>query len=213
MRLPQSARILVLGPHTDDGELGCGGLMAKRKKLGHEVHYAVFSSCRRSVPDGLPEDVLVTEVKAACRVLGLDPEGDLTLFDYDVRTFPENRQSILDDLIKLRESLRPDVVLCPSLQDIHQDHDTVAREALRAFKRQTILCYEEPWNNIAFSTNAFERLDEEILDTKMKALECYESQKKRAYFTQDMMRSLAITRGCQLEGGYAEAFEVVRYML
>ena len=119
----------------------------------------------------------------------------------------------LADLIKLRESLRPDVVLCPSLQDIHQDHATVAREALRAFKRQTILCYEEPWNNIAFSTNAFERLDEEILDTKMKALECYESQKKRAYFTQDMMRSLAITRGCQLEGGYAEAFEVVRYML
>lgn len=213
MRLKENAKILVLGPHTDDGELGCGGLMAKRKGMGHDVHYAVFSSCRRSVPDGLPEDVLVTEVKAACRVLGLDPDDDLTLLDYDVRTFPENRQAILDDLIRLRQTLRPDVVLCPSLHDIHQDHATVAREALRAFKCQTILCYEEPWNNIAFATNAFERLDEEILDIKMRALECYESQKKRPYFTQDMMRSLAITRGCQLEGGYAEAFEVVRYML
>ena len=213
MKLPVSARILVLGPHTDDGELGCGGLMAKRKAMGHEVHYAVFSSCRRSVPDGLPEDVLVQEVRAACGVLGLDPDRDLTLFDYDVRTFPEHRQEILDDLIRLRERLRPDVILCPSLQDIHQDHATIAREALRVFKRQTILCYEEPWNNIAFATNAFERLDEDALETKMRALDCYASQKKRPYFTQDMMRALAITRGCQLEGGYAEAFEVVRYML
>lgn len=213
MNLQHGARILVLGPHTDDGELGCGGMMAGRIRRGHDIRYAVFSRCQRSVPDGLPKDVLVREVQAACVELGLDPARDLTLFDYDVRSFPAHRQQILEDLIRLRDSYKPDVVFCPSLSDIHQDHSTVAQEALRAFKRQTILCYEEPWNNINFSTQAFERLAEEDLGRKLKALACYRSQRHRPYFNEETTRAMAVMRGSQLEGGYAEAFEVVRYML
>lgn len=205
--------ILVLGPHTDDGELGCGGLMAKRAEAGHNVTYAVFSSCRRSVPHGMADDVLKHEVRKAASILGLDPDNQLILFDYDVRTFPEHRQHILEDLIRLRAELKPDLVICPSANDVHQDHATICREAIRAFKKQSILCYEEPWNNIVFSTHVFEKLEERHLQKKMEALGAYESQKHRAYFHPDVMRSLAITRGAQLEGGYAEAFEVVRWML
>ena len=206
-------RILILGPHTDDGELGCGGLMAKRKAAGHDVKYAVFSSCRRSAPGSLPQDILVSEVRQAAQILGLNVESDLILFDYDVRTFPQFRQNILEDMIQLRADYKPDLVLCPSLNDIHQDHSTVAHEALRAFKKQSILCYEEPWNNIAFSTQAFEALDETHLRIKLEALGAYKSQAKRPYFGEQSIRSLAVMRGCQLEGGYAEAFEVVRWML
>lgn len=205
--------ILVLGPHTDDGELGCGGLMAKRKEMGHRITYAVFSSCRRSVPAGHADDVLVGEVREACRILGLDPDKDLVLFDYDVRTFPEHRQEILEDLIRLRTDIKPDLVICPSIHDVHQDHATICREAIRAFKKQSILCYEEPWNNITFSTHVFEKLEPAHLDRKMAALAAYQSQRHRTYFDESVMRSLAITRGAQLEGGFAEAFEVVRWML
>ncbi len=206
-------RILVLGPHTDDGELGCGGTIAKRACLGHQILYVVFSSCQTSVPKGHDGNILKREVKDAVVSLGLDPEKDLLLYDFDVRHFPENRQKILEKMIELRMDYKPDVVFCPSLNDIHQDHQTVAHEALRAFKKQSILCYEEPWNNISFSTNAFERLDEEHLQKKIDALAAYKSQAKRSYFQGDMIRSLAVTRGGQLEGGYAEAFEVVRWML
>lgn len=209
----QKRTILVLGPHTDDGELGCGGLMAKRTRMGHNVVYAVFSSCRRSVPDGLDRDVLRGEVRRAVEMLGMDPERQLILKDYEVRTFPQFRQEILEDMIRLRSEIKPDLVLCPSLNDVHQDHATICREAIRAFKKQSILCYEEPWNNITFSTHVFESLSEEDLETKMKALSAYESQRHRTYFQEDVMRSLAVMRGAQLEGGYAEAFEVVRWML
>lgn len=205
-------RILVLGPHTDDGELGCGGTIAKRAELGHEILYVVFSSCQKSVP-GRDPDVLKREVREAVRRLGLDADRDLLLFDFEVRHFPERRQDILEVMLKIREDFRPNVVFCPSLNDIHQDHQTVAREALRAFKKQSILCYEEPWNNINFATNSFERLDERHIAAKMDALNAYESQKHRAYFQGDMIRSMAVTRGGQLEGGYAEAFEVIRWML
>ena len=62
------------------------------------------------------------------------PEQNLKLFRYDVRTFNYHRQAILDDLIQLREEIQPDTVFIPSLTDIHQDHKTMAEEALRAFK-------------------------------------------------------------------------------
>ena len=73
------------------------------------------------------------------------------MHDFDVRTFPERRQDILELLVALWEEWRPDVVFQPSLHDIHQDHQTIAQEGLRAFKRTTILGYEIPWNNFDFS--------------------------------------------------------------
>jgi LmbE family N-acetylglucosaminyl deacetylase len=116
-------------------------------------------------------------------------------------------------MIELRIDIKPQLVLCPSLSDVHQDHQTIAHEALRCFKKQSILCYEEPWNNINFSTDCFISLDKRHLEKKIKALRCYKSQKHRTYISADSIRALAITRGTQLEGGYAEAFEVVRWML
>ena len=126
-------RILVLAPHTDDGEFGCGGSIAKFIEEGNEVFYAAFSACQQSVLPQFPSDILITEVKAATKVLGIKPEN-LILFDYDVRTFGYRRQDILDDLIKLRSEIKPDLIFMPDLQDVHQDHATIATEGLRAFK-------------------------------------------------------------------------------
>ena len=63
--------ILVLGPHTDDGEFGCGGTMAKFIEAGKNVYYATFSCAEESVPEGLPKDILLKEVKASSKVLGI----------------------------------------------------------------------------------------------------------------------------------------------
>ena len=64
--------ILVLAPHTDDGELGAGGTINKLIENGANVYYAAFSTAEESVPDGWPKDILKTEVKKATQKLGID---------------------------------------------------------------------------------------------------------------------------------------------
>ena len=71
----QKKKILVLAPHTDDGEFGCGGTVAKLIEEGHDVYYAAFSACQQSVLPQFPADILITEVKAATKVLGIKPEN------------------------------------------------------------------------------------------------------------------------------------------
>jgi LmbE family N-acetylglucosaminyl deacetylase len=205
-------RVLILAPHTDDGELGCGGTIAKLVESGEEVYYVAFSAAEKSVPPGMPEDVLRHEVKQATRVLGVAPEN-LFIFDYEVRDFPLDRQRILDDMIQLQREIKPRLVLLPAFHDIHQDHITVASEGLRAFKTTTILGYELPWNNMTFNTTAFVFLEERHVSRKVEAMCCYASQRDRRYADGDFIRSLARARGIQIGAEYAEAFEVIRWVL
>jgi LmbE family N-acetylglucosaminyl deacetylase len=205
-------KILILAPHTDDGEFGCGGTINKFINQGIEVFYAAFSACEQSVLPHFPNDILISEVKKATKVLGIKDEN-LFLFKYDVRTFNYHRQAILDDMIRLKKSINPDVIFIPSLTDIHQDHATIANEALRAFKFDSILSYELPWNNLNFSTSSFVYLDEFNVQKKVEALGKYESQMHRTYANEEFIRALARTRGVQVNTQYAEVFEVVRWIL
>lgn len=202
-------KVLVLAPHTDDGEFGCGGTIAKLVEMGIEVHYVAFSACEQSVLPQFPSDILITEVKAATKMLGIKKEN-LHLLKYDVRTFNYNRQDILDDILKFKKEINPDLVFIPSLNDIHQDHATIANEAVRAFKFINILSYEMPWNNFNFATTSFFILNENQIRIKIKALKKYKSQEHRSYANQEFIRSLARTRGVQIGQQYAEVFEVIR---
>ncbi len=205
-------RVLVLAPHTDDGELGCGGTIAKFVEEGKEVFYIAFSSARQSLPPNYPEDTLVKEVKAATKILGIKRDN-LIIFDYEVRKFSYVRQDILEDMIRLKRDLNPDLVLMPSPNDLHQDHQTVANEALRAYKEISIMAYELPWNNIIFRTEGFVPLEKRHVDIKMKALREYKSQQHRTYLNEDFIYGLAKARGTQIKRDYAEAFEVIRWIL
>ena len=98
------------------------------------------------------------------------PEAQLRVHDFDVRTFPERRQDILELLVGLWEELKPDAVFQPSHHDVHQDHQTIAQEGLRAFKRTTVLGYEIPWNNFDFSYGAYVGLEQRHLERKVAAL-------------------------------------------
>ena len=118
---------------------------------------------------GFPPDTLAREVREATAELGI-PESQLTVHDFDVRTFPEHRQDILELLVALWEEWQPDVVFQPSHHDVHQDHQTIAQEGLRAFKRTTILGYEIPWNNFDFSYGAYVALEQRHLERKVAAL-------------------------------------------
>ena len=117
-------KILVLAPHTDDGELGCGGTIARFVEEKKQVFYIAFSSAEKSVSKGLTKDILKKEVRKATKILDL-PEKNLILFNYEVRDFPRYRQEILDAMIRLDKKIKPDLILLPSTQDIHQDHQVI----------------------------------------------------------------------------------------
>ena len=208
--LKSTKKVLVLAPHTDDGEFGCGATIAKLIANGAEVFYIAFSSCEESVPEGFPKDALKTEVKEATKKLGIKQEN-VTVLNYQVRYFNYKRQEILEDLIKFRKIINPDLVLMPSLNDVHQDHATIAHEAVRAFKNRNILCYELAWNNFKFSMDYFVTVTNEHLEAKINALSSYKSQIAiRNYASEEFVKSLARVRGAQIQKQYAEVFEVVR---
>jgi LmbE family N-acetylglucosaminyl deacetylase len=202
-------RVLVLAPHTDDGEFGCGGTMVRLVEGGADVRYVAFSIATKSLPEGFPPDTLAREVKEATTELGIAPEN-LTVHDFEVRTFPDHRQEILELLIELWEEWRPDAVFQPSLNDVHQDHQVVAAEGLRAFKRTTVLGYEIPWNNFDFSYQAYFALTEAQVERKVAALGKYASQQHRRYSDPEYIRNVARSHGINVNRDYAEVFQVYR---
>ena len=205
-------KILILAPHTDDGELGCGGSIARFIEEGKKVFYAAFSTAEESVGPELPDNILEIEVKAATKKLGIKREN-LFIYNNEVRKLNYIRQEILEELIKLKKKIEPDIIFMPSINDIHQDHSTVAREGLRAFKDRTILGYELIWNNITFNTSTFIILQHNHVQSKVDALQEYKSQKDKAYMSQDFVFSLAKSRGVQIGKEYAECFEVIRWVM
>ncbi|TXB67271.1 PIG-L family deacetylase [Vicingus serpentipes] len=204
--------VLVLAPHTDDGELGCGGTIAKLLEQNVNVYYAAFSTAEESLPEGFPNDTLKKEVKNATKKLGVQPDK-LIIYNFQVRKLNYVRQEILDELVRLKKALEIDLVFMPSLNDVHQDHHTVAEEGLRAFKNITILGYELIWNNLSFNTTSFVKLEKKHVSKKAEALKEYKSQEGRNYMDKDFIFSLAKTRGVQIGCEYAEAFEVIRLVI
>ena len=94
---------LILAPHTDDGEVGCGGTISRFVEEGRSVYYAAFVTSAESTSPTFPPDILTHEVKAATKVLGIDQQN-LLLFNYPVRKLEFHRQEILDDLLRMKKS-------------------------------------------------------------------------------------------------------------
>jgi LmbE family N-acetylglucosaminyl deacetylase len=194
-------KILFIGAHTDDVEFGCGGTIAKMIERGEEVSVAALSWGSSLYP----EMHLDQEFQNSMQIFGVKATF---LGDYQIRLFPLSRHKILQHLLLTREQVQPDVVFFPSVVDIHQDHQTVYQESLRAFKRVTHFNYELFWNCPDFHPQYYVELSEENFTTKVRALECYVSQKNRDYFDLHKIRVWAEFRGAQVGKQLAEAFEV-----
>lgn len=204
-------KILVLGPHIDDGEWGAGASIARWIRHGHQVWYAAFSAAEESVIARFSPDILRTEILSASVELGI-PNENLRVLNYKVRYFPRDRQDILEEMIRLRTEIDPSLVILPSSYDTHQDHKVIHEEGFRAFKRCSILGYEIPWNNRKIDLTYFQELDEVDLLRKIRAIGEYKSQLFRNPHYEDFIRSLAIQRGFQVSCRYAEAYEVIRWV-
>ena len=172
---------------------------------------AVFSIASSSLPAELPNDTLKHEFLHAMQVLGI-PNENASVRDYPVRRFDEHRQSILEELVVLRREIAPNVVLLPCKQDIHQDHQVIHAEGVRAFKNASVFGYELPWNTLDFAPQLIVGLEERHIGGKWEMLQAYNSQVRlgRRYFSKDLIYGLARVRGVQAGKEFAEGFQVIR---
>ncbi len=199
-------KVLAIAPHVDDVELGAGATIHQLGK--HNEVYYIGLSC----PPLDKQDVFMSEFRTSARILGLDP-ARIILRNFDPRNLFDARGEILQLLYDLNKEIKPDLVLIPNSQDIHQSHEVVFAEARRAFKYTTILGYELPWNNMNFSMDVFITLGQEDVDAKIAAINAFETQKSRIFFSNDIVGDLARVRGKQIGNEYAECFEVIRMIL
>lgn len=209
MTLDNFQTVLILGPHTDDGEIGAGATISRLCREGKKVYYVAFSICEESVPKGFSKDILSKEILNAGDKLGI-PKNNIQTFRYKVRNFSSSRQEILEDLLKLKNQINPDLVLLPCSSDIHQDHKVISEEGTRAFKKTSILGYEIPWNNLEINNRCFIEVTPQDLQNKVNAILEYKSQSFRNYINEEYIKSLLIIRGKQIDFNLAESFEVIR---
>jgi len=207
--MESSKRILVLSPHADDMEISCGGTVARFLEEGHEVFNMVFSFAEESIPKGFDITSTKIEERQAEEKLGTCTIQYKKTFQ--VRTFPSNRQEILDAMILSKQSIQPDMVLLPNSNDIHQDHKIIHQEGIRAFRHSTILGYENLWNSMG-KTNmtTYISLTKEHIEKKMEAIECYKSQLAKRPDLTNIIKFIASVRGSEIRVKYAEAFETIR---
>ena len=205
-------RALVISSHTDDAEISMGGTISKL--LDHDVeifHYVLSSAEEEIIKLGYDIDKLKEESKEANKVLGIE---NYSIWDgVKVNYFNKKRQELADYLYSLKKDISPDVAFVNSSYDTHQDHQVTHNEAVRIFKDIGVLGYEFPYNNLKFSYDLIIGLDQIHVDKKMKAMECFRSQKDiRSYFKPTIVYGTLQANAARinLRSPYAEAFEVVR---
>ena len=197
-------RVLFIGAHPDDIEIGCGALIAHI--VGQTDILCVTLSDNQKNPE---LQNLVSEHYHSMEVLGV-PEGKIILGQFETRRFPQQRQEILEYMLRLRRDFQPDIVFVHTKADIHQDHGTVTDEALRAYRGTTVLGFDVIRSSFGFFPSFLVEVSESDVNKKIEALAQYETYKSRYYFTPEVTRSTLVRFGAICERPYAEGFDIIR---
>ena len=197
------ARILAIGAHPDDIEIGCGGTILKLIEQGAvaEVHWVVLSG----------EGERAEEARASAKAM----LGDLGRIEIDVCDFadgffPYEGKRIKGFFEGLKAELAPDVIFTHQRSDLHQDHRTTCELTWNTFRDHLILEYEVPkYDGDMSAPNAFVPIPENLGRRKIDHLmEYFGSQRSKHWFQEDLFSGLLRLRGmeCNSPSSYAEAF-------
>jgi len=202
--------VLCIGAHCDDIEIGCAGtlieLTSRNPRVG--IHWVVLSG-----DEGRPDET--RKAAAAIRVDGSEP--DVTIRDFKGSYFPDQWAAIKDHFEELRSRISPDLIFTHRRRDRHQDHRIVADLTWNTYRDHLILEYEIPkFEGDLGRPNLYVPLGAENADRKVRILmDCFPSQRKRAWFRPELFRGLMAVRGieCNAVSGYAEAFEASKLVV
>jgi LmbE family N-acetylglucosaminyl deacetylase len=197
-------RVLFLGAHPDDIELGCGALIHHIARIS-EVHCVTFSDNQKNP---LLKNV-VDEQYRSMAILGV-PKERAVYGPFTTRVFPDSRQEILEYLLRLREEIMPELIFVHSKQDIHQDHLTMTEEALRAYRGITLLGYDVVRSSYGFFPHFLVEVTEEDVEAKIEALSQYSTYRDKYYFDRELTRAIMVRHGALAERPFAEGFDILR---
>lgn len=201
--------VLCLGAHSDDIEIGCSGAVLRLAagRMSH-VTWVVFSSDAQRQREAL---------RSAERLLTGVPKQDIIVRSFRDGFFPYHGAEIKEYFEELKATLSPDVVFTHYRGDLHQDHRTISELTWNTFRDHLILEYEIPkYDGDLGSPNVFVELEEEVADRKVaNLLDCFESQRGKRWFSDDLFRGLLRLRGmeCNAQSGLAEAFHCRKLVL
>lgn len=195
-------RMLVVGAHPDDVEIGAGGIIHRRAHGGWGITILTLSGgANGGDPDRRREEAhRAAEVIGARLIMEDLPDGSISDDSATVRTI-ERAVAEVD----------PDVVLVHSESDTHQDHRAVHRATLVASRQVARLaCYQSPSATVAYQPNRFVELSEADLEAKLSAIGAHNSQAaSRWYLEEELLRSTARYWGRFSRTRYAEPLELV----
>ncbi len=197
-------RVLFLGAHPDDIELGCGALIHHIAPISDVL--CVTLSDNQKNP--LLKNVVEEQYKAMA-ALGVTKDK-VVLGQFTTRIFQDARQDILEYFLSLRSNFKPDIIFVHSKQDVHQDHNTMTDESLRAFRGITLLGFDVVRSSYGFFPNFLVEVSEEDVNAKIEALSQYETYRDKYYFNSELSRSIMVRHGALAEVPFAEGFDILR---
>jgi LmbE family N-acetylglucosaminyl deacetylase len=195
-------RLLVIGAHADDIEIGCGGTILRLVADGRvsSVPWAVLSA------HGPRAD----EARAAAAAILGDASGEIEIDDFRDGYFPYLGASVKDRIQALAAGPPVDVVLTHRREDLHQDHRLVSELTWNAFRDHVVLEYEIPkYDGDLGTPNTYVELSEEVARSKVDLLMgAFPSQAAKHWFSPETFWALLRLRGieCRAPSGYAEGF-------
>jgi LmbE family N-acetylglucosaminyl deacetylase len=199
----RALRILCVGAHCDDIEIGCGATIVALQNRTERlvVDWVVLS--------GAPQRRKETEAAMQMLVRTAN-RGELLFADFPDGRFPAAYAAIKDFCESLKRRPQPDLILCHERDDRHQDHRIVNEMIWNTFRDHVVLEYEIPkWDGGLGQPNVYVPVTQNDAEAKVDALlKSYPSQSGRDWFTRDTFIALLRLRGleCRSPSGYAEAF-------
>jgi len=210
---PSSAsplRVLCLGAHSDDLEIGCGGTILKLTdgETPLDVTWIVFSANEERRREATESANVFLRRAAKKKVL---------VQDFRDGFFPYIGGEIKEYFEALKTRLSPDLIFTHYRQDLHQDHRLISELTWNTFRNHFILEYEIPkYDGDLAGPNAFVELNESTSRRKIDTiLASFQTQEDRHWFSEDLFLSLLRLRGmeCNAPSGYAEAFYCRKMLL
>ncbi|MGD6934016.1 MAG: PIG-L deacetylase family protein [Candidatus Bathyarchaeia archaeon] len=196
-------KILCLGAHCDDIEIGCGGTLTRiiQETPGAQVYWAVFS--------GNEERRL--EAKKSAQVF-LEKVFAKTI---DIQNFKESYFPFVGDQIKdyfeqISNNFSPDLIFTHHSEDAHQDHRLISSLTWNTFRNHLVLEYEIPkYDGDLGVPNVYFTLSKNDVELKVtRLLEHFKSQSSRQWFDPETFKAIMRIRGIEINSSskYAEAF-------
>ena len=204
--LSRARRVLLLGAHSDDIEIGAGGTVLALRRLAPaaRLRWVVFSG----------DDARRAEARGGAEAFAGDA-ADVSTHAFRDGFFPQETAGIKETFEQLKAEPPPDLIFTHARDDRHQDHRAISDLTWNTFRSHLVLEYEVPkWDGDLGRPNAYLRLSDDLADAKLAGLrDAFASQRGKHWFDDETFRGLMRLRGLESNARYAEAFYARKLVL